>query len=77
MNTISDKDSLSETDRLLPRPNHVDVGKSGSNTFAIQASDVIANDYLHERAKAVQDIEANMTELVILLKPSNRLGKYF
>lgn len=26
---------------------------------------MIANDYLHERAKAVQDIEANMTELVL------------
>ena len=25
---------------------------------------MIANDYLHERAQAVQDIEAHMTELV-------------
>ena len=28
----------------------------------MQTSDVIANDYLHERAQAVQDIEAHMTE---------------
>ena len=33
-------------------------------SFSIQTSDVIANDYLHERAQAVQDIEAHMTELV-------------
>lgn len=32
-------------------------------SFSIQTSDVIANDYLHERAQAVQDIEAHMTEL--------------
>lgn len=35
-----------------------------SNAFSIQSSEVIANDYLHERAQAVQDIEAHMTELV-------------
>lgn len=34
-----------------------------NNGFALQASDVIANDYLHERAQAVQDIETHMTEL--------------
>ena len=36
-----------------------------SNAFSIQSSEVIANDYLHERAQAVQDIEAHMTELVV------------
>lgn len=58
-------DTSSETDRLLPRPNNVESTSltRPNNAFAIQASDVIANDYLHERAKAVQDIEANMTEL--------------
>lgn len=55
----------SETDRLLPRPIDTEANKGSNSTFAIQASDVIANDYLHERAKAVQDIEANMTELVL------------
>ena len=64
MNTIPDKDQSSETDRLLPKSNINDGNRSNPNSFAIQASDVIANDYLHERAKAVQDIEANMTELV-------------
>ncbi|KAK8818519.1 hypothetical protein WA556_002704 [Blastocystis sp. ATCC 50177/Nand II] len=44
---------------LLPRPN----GVVSSNAFSIQSSEVIANDYLHERAQAVQDIEAHMTEL--------------
>ena len=64
MNTIPDKDQSSETDRLLPKSNINDGNRPNPNSFAIQASDVIANDYLHERAKAVQDIEANMTELV-------------
>ena len=49
---------------MLPKSNINDGNRSNPNSFAIQASDVIANDYLHERAKAVQDIEANMTELV-------------
>ena len=39
--------------------------KTSSNAFSIQSSEVIANDYLHERAQAVQDIEAHMTELVM------------
>ena len=63
MNVLPDKDTSSETDRLLPRPNNIEASRS-SNSFSIQKSDVIANDYLNERAKAVQDIEANMTELV-------------
>ena len=55
---------------LLPRPNGVVVPirwthvQVSSNAFSIQSSEVIANDYLHERAQAVQDIEAHMTELV-------------
>ena len=56
-------DTSSETDRLLPRPHNLEGSARPNNAFAIQTSDVIANDYLHERAKAVQDIEANMTEL--------------
>ena len=70
MNTIPDKDQSSETDRLLPKSNINDGNRSNPNSFAIQASDVIANDYLHERAKAVQDIEANMTELVPICEMS-------
>ena len=70
MNTIPDKDQSSETDRLLPKSNINDGNRPNPNSFAIQASDVIANDYLHERAKAVQDIEANMTELVPIIEMS-------
>ena len=70
MNTIPDKDQSSETDHLLPKSNINDGNRSNPNSFAIQASDVIANDYLHERAKAVQDIEANMTELVPIFEMS-------
>ena len=50
--------------------------KKESPSFSIQTSDVIANDYLHERAQAVQDIEAHMTELVGERARLNRRGTF-
>ena len=51
--------------------------KTSSNAFSIQSSEVIANDYLHERAQAVQDIEAHMTELVLEMIRTNDQGSIF
>lgn len=75
--TVSETNGPSETDRLLPRPIDTEANKGSNSTFAIQASDVIANDYLHERAKAVQDIEANMTELVLIFLVFDFQGSIF
>lgn len=38
---------------------------------------MIANDYLHERAQAVQDIEAHMTELVMEMVGDYGQGSIF
>ena len=51
--------------------------ETSSNAFSIQSSEVIANDYLHERAQAVQDIEAHMTELVLEMIRTNDQGSIF
>ena len=51
--------------------------ETSSNAFSIQSSEVIANDYLHERAQAVQDIEAHMTELVTEMIRTNDQGSIF
>lgn len=74
-------DQGDEKQPLLSSTPQVGVGweanrKKETPSFSIQTSDVIANDYLHERAQAVQDIEAHMTELVGERKRLNGRGTF-